>query len=148
MDGCAKEPCGCGGDGCLEVLCEAAVAVEPSEGAFDDPSAGQQDEAFRNVGSFDDFDCPVAGLSEGVLEFVAGIAAIGENMAQFGIALADGVQHQWRTVAVLNISRVNDSMDKVAAGVGQDMALPALDLLARVIAANTTRFRGFASLGF
>ena len=49
-------------------------------------------------------------------------------------------------VAVLNISRVNDSMDKVAAGVGQDMALPALDPLARVIAANPPTFRGFDAL--
>ena len=68
-------------------------------------------------------------------------------MAQLGKARRDFGQHQRCAVAVLNIGGMDDSMDKVAAGVGQDMALPALDLLARVIAANTTRFRGFASLG-
>ena len=148
LDGCAKEPCGCGGDGCLEVLCEAAVAVQPGEGSLDDPSAGQRDEAFRNVELFDEFDCPVAGRGEGVAQFVTGIAAIGEDMAQFGIALGDFGQHPWRTVAVLNISRVNDSMDKVAAGVGQDMALPSFHFLTRVIAPNTAGFYVLRLWGF
>ena len=134
--------------GHLSAQSSAAVAVEPCGGAFNDRSAGPQGEAFRTVGSFDDFDCPVAGRGQRATQFFTGIAAIGEDMAQLGTARSDFGQLRRRSVAVLNIGGTDDSRDKVAAGVGQDMALPAPDLLARVIAANSPAFRGFASLGF
>ena len=37
------------------VLGEAAAAVEPGQGALDDPAARQQHKAFRLVGALDDF---------------------------------------------------------------------------------------------
>ena len=39
LNGCEEEPCCCAFDGPFEVFGEAAVAVEPREGALDDPSA-------------------------------------------------------------------------------------------------------------
>ena len=121
-----------------------AFARRPNWG----PTAGQEFKALCSVGSLDDLDCPVAGRGKRVAQFIAGIAAIGEDVAPLGKPRRDVGQHQRRVVAVLNISRVNDSIAKVAAGVGQDMALPDLDLVARVAAADTTKVRGFASLGF
>ena len=65
-----------------------------------------------NVGSLDDLDHPRADFGQSLAEFVARIAAIGEDMAQPGEAVA----------------------------------LPALDLLARVIAPWTATFCGFDAL--
>jgi hypothetical protein len=42
---------GNGGDCRLEILCEPATATEPCERTFDDPSAGQNFEALRRVGT-------------------------------------------------------------------------------------------------
>src|SRR6516162_1818836 len=51
-------------DRSLEILCQAAVPIEPGEGSFDDPSARQQLEA--GSGALDDLDCPVTEFGEGV----------------------------------------------------------------------------------
>src|SRR3546814_21180627 len=61
-----EEPCGCCGYGGLEVLGEAPASAEPGEGAFDDPSSGQQLEAFDALWALDDFDGPrpAVGSSE------------------------------------------------------------------------------------
>ena len=59
----------------LEVLGETAVAIEPCEGALDDPTARQKLEAFGCIGLLDDLDCPLADATQGVLEFVPGIGA-------------------------------------------------------------------------
>lgn len=49
LDGCDEQPSGGGRDGLFEVLDEAAVAVEPSQGSLDDPPAGQDLEAFCSI---------------------------------------------------------------------------------------------------
>jgi hypothetical protein len=67
-------------------------------------------------------------------------------MAQPREAADDLRQHQRRTVAVLDVGGVDHGVDQIALGVGQDMALAALDLLARIIAARTAGFRGFDAL--
>ena len=41
---------------------------------------------------------------------------------------------------------MDDGMDEVAAGVGKDMALPPLDLLAGIIATNTAALGGLHTL--
>ena len=67
----------------LKVLGQAAAPVEPSEGAFDYPSAGQHDEALADIGTFDDFDfylrevCGSALREPGSL-----VATIGEHLAE------------------------------------------------------------------
>jgi hypothetical protein len=49
-------------------------------------------------------------------------------------------------VAVLDIGGVNDGSDQQALRVGDDMALSALDLLARIKAPRPAAFRGFHAL--
>ena len=61
------------GDGCLEILGEAAASAEPGEGALDDPAAGQHLETVGGIGSLDDFDRPPADFGEG--GEIAGVAA-------------------------------------------------------------------------
>lgn len=66
-------------------------------------------------------------------------------MAQPGKAPPHGFEDIDRAIAVLNIGSVHENEDEETAGVSQDVALAALDLLARVIAAGTA---ALASLAF
>lgn len=66
----------------LEVLGKAAVSIEPSQCAFDDPTAWENHEAFCGIGPFDDFDGPFSDPAQRVFELVTGIAAIGEDVPQ------------------------------------------------------------------
>ena len=67
-------------------------------------------------------------------------------MTQPGKPIDDRGQRQWRAIAVLDIGGVNHGMDEIAAGVGKDMALPAFDLLARIVPPKTAGFGGFHAL--
>jgi hypothetical protein len=90
----------------LEVLGEAAVAIEPSQCAFDDPATGQDDKPLCGIGSFDDFDGPFADPAQRLPELLSGIAAIGKDMTQPREAFDDFGQHQRRAVAVLDVGGV------------------------------------------
>ena len=48
------------GDGFLPILCQAAASTQPGKGALDHPPSGQDLEALRRVGAFDDLDGPSA----------------------------------------------------------------------------------------
>lgn len=124
----------------------ASVAAEPGQRSFDDPSAGQDLEALGNIGSLDDLDGPFADAAQRLAQLVAGIATIGEEMAQPGEAVDDFGEQQRCPITVLDIGRVDYGMDQIALGVGQDMPLAALDLLARIIAARTAALGGLDAL--
>jgi hypothetical protein len=47
-------------------------------------------------------------------------------MAQPREAADDLSEHQWRTIAVLDISGVDHRVDQIAVGIGQDVALAPL----------------------
>src|SRR6202007_800587 len=76
------------GDGGLKVFGEAAVAVEPSEGSFDHPVA-RQDTRAGTIGPFDDLDSPPAVSGQCRGQLIAGIAAIGKDLAQPREQIAD-----------------------------------------------------------
>lgn len=116
MDGSDEEPCGCRGDCLLEVLGEASVSVKPCQRALDHPAAGQHLEALGGVGPLDDLDGPFADAAQSILEFVSGVTAIGEDMAQPGEALDDVAQDERRPVAVLDVSGVDHGMNEIALG--------------------------------
>lgn len=98
------------------------------------------------VGSLDDFEGPIAVTPQGAAELVSSVAAIGEDMAQPREAIADGLEHINGTVAVLNVGGVDEDEDQKAAGIGDDMPLAPLDLLACVVAPNPAGFCGFDRL--
>ena len=99
----------------LEVLGEAAASAEPGEGALDHPAARQDLEALGGSDRLMISRVQLADAAQRVPELVAGIAAIGEDMAQPGEALADRLQHIDGAVAVLDVGGVDDERDQQAA---------------------------------
>jgi hypothetical protein len=59
-------------------------------------------------------------------------------MAQPGIARTDRSKNAGGAIAILNAGFVNDESDQVALGVGDDVALTALDSLTRIKARGPT----------
>ena len=98
----------------LPVLGETAAAPQPCEGAFDDPAPGQQHEAFGGIRSLDDFQGPASMAFDAAFEFVAGISAIGEDMAQPREPEADGFENIDGAVAVLNVRGVDQDEQQKA----------------------------------
>ena len=113
---------------------------------LDDPTAGDDFEAFGGIGVLDDFEAPLSEAAKGVAELLAGITTIGEQVAQPRELGDDACEHKRRAVAILDIGGVDHRMDQIALGVGEDMALASLGLLARVIAPWPATFRGFDAL--
>src|SRR5712691_11321207 len=98
-----KEP-GCGaGDGGFEVLGEAATATQPGEGAFDDPSSGQELEAFDSRRTLDDLDGPWAAVVDGGEQLRAAVDTIGEDVAQAGEASAQRAQQRHGAMRILDV---------------------------------------------
>jgi hypothetical protein len=113
----------------LKVLGEASVAIEPCQGSFDDAAARQKFEALSLVGALDDLECPVADAAQGIAELVASITAIGEQVSQPGEAVDDLGEQQRRAIAILDVGGVDQGMNQIALGVGEDMALAPLVFL-------------------
>jgi hypothetical protein len=125
-----ESPGNCAVDGRFKILCQSSTASDPCEGSFNDPSAGQDFEALRCFGTFDDFDLPIADALQSLAQFVSGIASVGEDMAQPGIAGADRRKDARGAITILNAGFVYDEPDQIALGVGNDVAFAALDLSA------------------
>src|SRR5271156_954568 len=123
-------------DRSLEVLCQAAVSIEPSKGSFDDPSPWEQLKSSRVSSAFDDLDGPVAEFSEGGAQVGASVSAVGEEMAQPGKQLVDGLDDKPGTIAILDVGGVHLGTDQQTAGIGHNVTLTAFDLLGRIV---TTR---------
>jgi len=67
-------------------------------------------------------------------------------MAQPREAITDDFEDIDGPVAILNVGSVDEDEHQKAAGVSNDMPFAALDLLARVITANSATFSGFDRL--
>ena len=144
LDASEVEPSLGTGDRSLKVFGQAAVAIEPSESAFDHPPAGKHDEA--GSVSFDDLDRPAAELGESLRQFVAGIGTIGEEVAQPGEEIVNGFDDERGAIAVLNIGGVNLGADEEANRIGDDMALASFDFFASIIPAGAAALGGLDGL--
>ncbi len=123
----------------LEVLGQAAAAADPGEGALDDPTFGENDEAMQLV-AFDDLERPGPGLGCGGRHFRSLIVGVGEDTLDEGKQAARAsVEDQPRPVAILHIGRVDGDAQQETERVDKNVPLAALDLLARVIARRVER---------
>ena len=73
-------------------------------------------------------------LVGGPLDEAAGVAAIGEDASDEGVALARALKRQLAAITVLNVGAMNADGEEPAIAIGQDVALAPGDLLARIIA--------------
>ena len=134
------------GDGFLEVLGEAAVASEPSKGAFDDPAFGFGLECADPLGPGDNLDCPPAKFGDRVAQLVAAVDAIGEDVAQLREGCSQRGEQRHRAVIVLDVGRVHQHGEQKALRIGDHVALTPFDPLGNVKPAWAATFRGLGAL--
>src|SRR6267142_2169862 len=126
----------------LEILRQAAVAIEPSQGPFDDPAPRQQLKADSVSGAFDDLDGPFAEFGESFGQVGAVVDTVGEEMAQPGKQLVDGLDDQHGTIAILDIGGVHLGADQQTASIGHNVALTPFDLLGRIVTTRSAQRLG------
>ena len=112
---------------------EAAVLDDPGERPFDDPAAWQDLKALRRGVTAYDLEGDVRPLL-GPVDQAPGIAAIGEGMLYKRVPGPGALQHALGPVAILNVGAVDMDGEQPTLGVGQDVALAAPYLLARIVA--------------
>src|ERR1039458_7658633 len=114
------------------VLGKPAATIEPRNGALDDPSTRQNDEAFGPIGALDDFGFELrSDLGQCRMEDRPRIGAIGKEPFQKRKQAEKRGQQQDAAVAILNIGRMNNRVQQQTLCIYQDMPLLALDELAR-----------------
>ena len=116
-------------------LASLSAAAKPGEGAFDDPALGQDDEAAGVTQSLDDLEVDARqNTFHRALEFRPLVASVGVELDQEREG-AEQARHQQRAaVAVLNVGGMHDRVHQEALRIDKDVALLALDLLARIVA--------------
>ena len=130
----------------LPVLGQSAAAVEPADGAFDDPSLWQHDERVQRRSPDDlDVDLP-AGSLQPLLEHRSLVAAVGVELQQEREQPEQRTHQQDTTVAILHVCGMDDGVQQQALGVYQEVALLALDLLAGIVARRVDREPPFSAL--
>ena len=97
---------------------------------------GNDSTPLGRIGALDDFDGPLAGLVERAAQFPSAITALGKDVARPRIGYRRRGEQTRRPGAVPNVGLMHHDRDRQATRIGDDMALAALDLLARVIAAS------------
>ncbi len=85
------------------------------------------------IGALDDLQLPWTGACDGAGHPWPLIAAIGIDALDEGEAAAGLAQHGAGSVAVLDVGGMDGDAQQEAERIDEDMALAALDLLARVI---------------
>jgi hypothetical protein len=117
----------------LVVAGEPAVLNDPGEGPLDHPASAQHLEALGGWIAFDDFDDDVS-LFPGPVHQPTGVATIGKGAFNERVSCAGRLEHRLAAIAILDAGGMDPDGEEPAIGVGQDMALAAIDLLARVVA--------------
>jgi hypothetical protein len=114
-------------DGCFEVFGKAAVTIEPGEGAFDDPAAGKASKTDGVSPARHDLNGPAAEFGERVHQLVAGISAVGEEVAQPRKEVVNGRDDERSTIAVLHVGAMHLGADQQTRRVGDEVTLAAFD---------------------
>lgn len=128
----------------LEVAGQTPVAADPSDGALDDPALGQDDEAVA-VAAAHDLDLPLAGAGDGsghLRPLVSGVADDALDEREQSPRLS---QQRLGAVAILHAGGMHADREQHPDGVGQQVALAADDLLARVVAGRIERRAPFCA---
>ena len=130
----------------LPILCQAATSVEPADGSLHDPALGQHYEPSR-VGPLDDLHIDLAADAlQSLLELRPLITTVGVELEQKWEQAEHRAHQKDTAVAVLDVGGVDNGKQQQALGIYQDMALLALDFLARIKAGRIDRGPPFSAL--
>ena len=111
---------------------EATIAPDPGIGALDDPASSDELEARLVVGALDDLqDHRLIGEFSG--ELFSGVAAVGKDAGDEDEQPPRPADEIGGTVAILHARRDHADGEQKPDRVDDEVALDALDLLARVI---------------
>jgi hypothetical protein len=100
-----------------------------------DPALGQHRKACRLIAAFDDLDLdPATDPAQARLEGGALVSAIRVELEQEGMEAKQRRHHPHAAIAILHVGWMHEGVQQQALGVYEDMALLALDLLARIVA--------------
>jgi len=115
------------------VLGEPPAAIEPGNGALNDPTLGFDDKALGAISAFDNLDHQTAHRCGGtVVEDGACIGAVSEQLAQERELSEQSGQQEYAAVAILNIGGSHQHLQHEAHRVDQDVTLLPLDQLAGI----------------
>ena len=129
------------------ILGKPSAAVEPRNGALDDPALGQHRKSFDVIGALHDVSFEAGQDSRKcILEFRPLIASVREELRQEGMHSEQGCKQQDATVAILDVGGMNDRVEQQSQRVYENMALLAFDLLARIIAMRIDAGPPFSAL--
>ena len=129
------------------VLGEPAAAVEPGDGALNDPALGFDDKALGAISAFDNLDYQTAHRVRGALsEDRSRIGAVGEQLAQERELSKQSGQQENATVAILNIGRSHQRVQHQAQRIDQDVTLLTFDQLAGIEAMRVDARAPFSAL--
>src|SRR5712691_9368839 len=82
LNGSKIKPCLAAGEGRLEIFRQSPVAAKPGEGSLDHPAPWQYLKTRDLVRPLDDLQRPLPAPGKSRLQFLAGVSAIGKDMAQ------------------------------------------------------------------
>ena len=117
----------------LVIAHKAPVFHDPGEGPFHPPPTRDHGEARLTRGALDHLQGnmgPCLGPAHGS----TGIAPVRTGKRHEGKASPRALQHPFGSVAILDVGTRDLNREQASVGVGQDVALAPVDLLARVVA--------------
>jgi len=117
---------------------QSPVSADPGECPLHNPALRQHDKAVT-VAAADDLERPRAGPSNRGLHLAALVPCIPDDTLDEGEGPPCLPQQRLGSVSILYVGRVDAHRQEQAQRVGQDVALAASDLLARIIAGRVER---------
>ena len=124
----------------LTVFTEPPRAIEPAEGAFDDPAPLHDLKSLGVLGAFHNHEGSLQDRRH-PRDQLAGLPPIGPDQFQSRTAGAEGPEHRFGPIPVLAPRRMHDDDEEQPADIDDDGALAAADALAAVLGACPKQLR-------
>ena len=129
------------------VFGQSATPTEPRKGSFDNPPPRQDLEAFRRIGTFDDFRHEARqGLLLRIAKLRSLIAAISEQLLKKRKFPEQCAQNENAPITILNVSAMNDGVKQQAYRVDENMPFLTFNLFARIITMRIDAVPPFSAL--
>ena len=127
----------------FEILGQPPATTEPRKGSFDDPTPGQNLEAFGRVGALDDLGDDVR---QSLLLCLAKLRSLIAATLPSRLSRYNRAQNENAAIAILNVGRVNERVKQQAYCIDENMPLLALDLLSGIVAVRINATPPFSVL--